>query len=132
MHRVLTYTIFARGDSNGNVRIVKIFLLWAIITRHQVDSAKFIIEHMRSIAGSKRAGEIVIRGLIIPIALYYEIDLTGLERAKGQDRPTRVEIPSLIKTKIIMHVGKGYKYIFRDLNIFLLPKPDGHQICKHF
>lgn len=52
------------------------------------------------------------------------MDLTGMEKVETKDKPTRVDLLGLIKAKIIEQQGGGYRYIFKDLNTFLISSLD--------
>ena len=122
---VMACTIWGRKEV-GPTRTDEIFMLWAMLYDHLVNTSYYLLEHLSSI-GKKRAdekGEIVVGGIITYIAIRFGVgENKGINRIEGTNRLD-------IDTLIAMHMIKPqpgritFELILSTSHIlFVLPNP---------
>lgn len=83
IHRVMASTIFGRGEAGG-VKVAELFILWAMVNGHPVNTCYYLINHLASIA-EHGTGLTVVGGLISNIAGKFGLDdrTVGLKAVEG-------------------------------------------------
>ncbi|KAJ1394281.1 hypothetical protein SESBI_34384 [Sesbania bispinosa] len=117
VHRIIAHTIFGRGDSASTVRRPELFIFWSMLNGCNVDIGSYLARHFEKV-GKAGAGELVLGGLITPIAHYFNIDLSADKKIHGN---SRFDIESLLKMKVVVKHGDSY-----CLNV--LGNPDPHSL----
>ncbi|KAL6520638.1 hypothetical protein OROMI_032198 [Orobanche minor] len=74
VHRIIASSIFARAET-GTVTINELFFLYNMLVDEKPDIAYFLSETFEHLAATDK-GEIWIGGLITPIALHFDIDVS--------------------------------------------------------
>ena len=72
LHRFISYSILARGESHGNVRKLELFVLWCGFKGKQISLTKLFADQMLSIASAK-LGKIRVGSYITIIARYLNV-----------------------------------------------------------
>lgn len=82
VHRILSSSLFPRGDSEGAVTVLELFIMWSMFNNVQLDICYYLIRHfLKNI--SRKGGKIVVGGLITPIAYHLKLDLQDAEPVVG-------------------------------------------------
>jgi len=119
LHRFMTQSIFARGDSTGNIRQSELCFLWAMLNQYHLDFGSFLARHFEKV-GKADKGNIVLGGLITPIAQH-----VGLNPRRDPTIPTGLRLDlDYLQTFMLTQVS-GTLYLktkFSDRHI-ALPNP---------
>lgn len=82
MHRVLSNSIFERWESDGAVRATEFYILWCLATGYNVNIGFYLAKYLVKVASASR-GQIMIGGLITPIAISLGINVSNMRKATG-------------------------------------------------
>ncbi len=111
VHRVMSNTLFGRGDSDGVVRQSELLFLWNMLHPEvQLDAGSHLITHMVKV-GKASAGKIVIGGLITPIAEALGYRTSGLPFVRGS---TRLDMEACLAMRMIVKEGQCYCLVLPD------------------
>ena len=70
LHRVMSLSIFGRGESTGVVSRVELFFLWAMTNGVQVNTGAWFLKHLLHVAKSP-TGKICVGGLLTAVAQHF-------------------------------------------------------------
>ena len=125
LHQVMSKMIFGRGESDGVVRKIELYSLWAMLNKVDFDSGFHFLQTLWR-AAKASSGMIVFGGLITQVAFNLGCALDGLEVIHGNDK---IDIDSCLAMKMICQDENGFA--FPRNNGFPLPLPCPERTSVH-
>jgi len=115
-------TIWGRTEL-GNTRTYEIFMLWAILNNHLVNTCFYLLDYLSYVGNrSDGKGEIIVGGIITYIAR--QLGVSEDQRINNIEGNNRLKIETLISMNFIKHrPPMTYRLKLNVPVLFILPNP---------
>lgn len=125
LHRVMSMSIFGRGESTGVVNRIELLILWAMVNNVQVNTGAWFLKHLLNVAKNP-TGKICVGGLLTAIAVNF-----GFQPQAHPHPPVPgsvlVDISTLLNMKMCRHIGHGEFRLLDDVGHIIDPPAGGEE-----